>query len=59
MMQKNIKNYEIVNVNIRTSDKKAKKEMNNETDVNNYFGSCEITLGKLQHKITKSSQKMD
>ena len=46
-----------MNNNIRTSNEKSKKEIKNETDVNDGLGSCEITLGNLQHETTQSNQK--
>ena len=55
---KDIKKHENMNNNIRTSNKKAKKEMKNETDVNNGLVSCEISLGKIQHKQTQLNQKI-
>ena len=45
----------MVNNNIRMSIKKAKKEMKNESDVNDGLGAFEITLGNLQHKTAKSN----
>ena len=45
--------------NIRTSNKKAKKEMKNETDVSAGLGACKITPGNHQHETTQSNKKMD
>ena len=56
---KNIKKHEIVENNIKTSNKRAKKENKNETDVSDGLGSCEITPCSQQYEITQSNQEMD
>ena len=56
---KNMQKHEIVQKNIRTSNKRAKKEMKNETDVSDVLGSCEITPCNQQYETTQSNQEMN
>ena len=53
-----IKKQKIAHDDIRTTNKKAKREIKSETNVSDGLGACEITLGELQHKTTKSNKKM-
>ena len=56
---KNIIKHEIVNNNIRTSNKKAKEEIKNETDVSDGLDAYKITPCNQQHETTQSNQEMD